>query len=232
MVRGTEAGVHRSIYGHILWGAESPAGSESVLSRGYIDLSASSSAAATPSILGDLLPFIMPQPSAQPIHAHDVLGVDVPSVLSGVGQADWSAAQTAVRPNGIVVVDEFTNEIVEVVAVGDDEMAQAFPLDGSDERLGVAVHLRGQGGTAHDGDPFGLKDVVESIEELAVAVSDNMGGALSGILQVHAEIPRLLGSPGTVGVGGHSGQPDPARPDLLEEARTGLSSRWESGRGR
>ena len=55
----------------------------------------------------------------------------------------WDALLDALmRSSAVVVVDEPGDETVQVIAVEDEHMIQAFPSEGADESLGVSAYLR------------------------------------------------------------------------------------------
>jgi hypothetical protein len=49
---------------------------------------------------------------------------------------------TLMRSGVVVVVDEPGNEAVQVVAVENEHMIQAFPSEGADEPLAISAYLR------------------------------------------------------------------------------------------
>jgi hypothetical protein len=59
-----------------------------------------------------------------------------------LGRFGWCEIERAVRPVGVVMVDEDAEYTFEVAAVEDQEPVEAFGSDGADEALGDRVGKR------------------------------------------------------------------------------------------
>jgi len=129
----------------------------------------------------------------------------VSAVAAEVG---WLELERAVRPVPVVVLDEDTQDALEVTAVDDQQPVEALGADGSDEPLGDGVRLRGPHRRLDDPDAGAAKHVVEGAAVLAVAIADQQARVLVG--EIEAEIARLLGHPGAGGVGRAACEPDAA----------------------
>mgnify|MGYP007080252106 CR=1 FL=1 len=91
------------------------------------------------------------------------------------------------------------------------EMIKALGLDGFDERFGIAVHLGNSDRAQDDFDVYAGEDRVKSATELRVVISDQLLNRHAVFLQMHAEVPGLLGDPGLVGMRSGSGYVDAPR---------------------
>jgi hypothetical protein len=115
----------------------------------------------------------------------------------------WLQLERAMRPLR-VVVDEHTQDALQVTAVKDQQPVEALDADGSDEPLGDGVCLRRRHGRLHDADATAAEHLVERAGVLGVAVADQearavvcqveawdvgTGQALHGIDRL-AEVPR------------------------------------------
>ena len=81
---------------------------------------------------------------------------------------------------------------------------------------GDGVGARRADGGLDDPDALGGKDGVQGRGELGVSVAYEELGWLGPLGECHAEVPGLLGYPGTGGVGGDAGVLDEARVVLDE----------------
>jgi hypothetical protein len=63
-------------------------------------------------------------------------------VRSLIETSEDAMLDTLMRSGVVVVVDEPGDEAVQVVAVEDEHMIQAFPSEGADEPLAISAYLR------------------------------------------------------------------------------------------
>src|SRR5664280_3182188 len=118
----------------------------------------------------------------------------------------WREAESAVRPMSVVVVDKLAENVLQVLAVCDQQPLEALASYGADEPLGYSVCLRRPDRRVEHPDPLGVEHGAEGARELAVAVSDHeLQGSFSFGEREH-EIPRLLRCPRTVWVLGHASE--------------------------
>jgi hypothetical protein len=120
----------------------------------------------------------------------------------------WQQVEGAVRPLGVVVVDEDAQHLLEVAAIENQQPVETFGADGADEPLGDRVRLRRPHRRLDDPDAFAAEDLVEGAAVLAVAVANQEADALVG--EVEAEVPRLLGHPLAARIGCAAREPDAA----------------------
>jgi hypothetical protein len=104
-----------------------------------------------------------------------------------------------------------------VTTANDEEPVEALGADGPDPTLGVGVGVRGLDRRDEHLGILGAEHVVEPATELRVAVSEHKAEPQSSIRCRQEKVAGLLGDPGTIGVGRHAGQVDPAGGQLDEE---------------
>jgi hypothetical protein len=76
----------------------------------------------------------------------------------------------AVRTMIVVVIDEFSQNMLELTAMEHKQPVEALTSCGADEPLGTCIRTRGSNGSADDPDAIGLEHLVETGEELGVSV--------------------------------------------------------------
>ncbi len=90
---------------------------------------------------------------------------------------------------------------LEVVAVDNQHPVQQFAADGADPSFGDRVRPGCPHRGAQDAHALASEHGIEDAGELAVAVPDHERELSHAIAEVHQEVARLLGKPGTAGVG-------------------------------
>src|SRR6266542_4407224 len=105
----------------------------------------------------------------------------------------------------------------QVTFTGDEHPVGAFAADGADPALSVRVRAgRPRRGVEHV-DALAGEHRIERGGEFVVAVAEQEPQPGRASVEVHQQIPCLLGDPGTGRVGGDPGDVDLARADLDEE---------------
>ena len=112
--------------------------------------------------------------------------------------------QSAVGPFPVVVLDVDPEHPLQVSMPEDEAPVQALCPDGTDPSLGEGVGPGSSDGSADHLGPVGAEDLVEARRVLGVSVTDQEAKAGLVIDDVPGQVPRLLGDPGRVRVGGHS----------------------------
>src|SRR6266540_1786231 len=121
----------------------------------------------------------------------------------------WTAA--------VVVGGVLVQNGCQVTFTGDEHPVGAFAADGADPALSVRVRAgRPRRGVEHV-DALAGEHRIERGGEFVVAVAEQEPQPGRASVEVHQQIPCLLGDPGTGRVGGDPGDVDLARADLDEE---------------
>jgi hypothetical protein len=103
-----------------------------------------------------------------------------------------------------------SENVLEVASGEDEQPVEALRPHGSDPSLADGVGTRRPDGSADHPHAFGRKHLIEGTAELGVAVMDEKSERLCSFVEVEGEVPRLLGNPGSVGVGRATGEMDGA----------------------
>ena len=126
--------------------------------------------------------------------------------------------QRSVRPMLVVVPDIRREAMVEVAAAEDQQPVEALATDAADPALRVRSRLRRPHRRLDHPDPLEAEDLVELTGELAVAITDQEPPRADLlVVELHQQVPRLLGHPRPVWIGGDPGETDTAGRKLDEE---------------
>jgi hypothetical protein len=117
----------------------------------------------------------------------------------------------------VVVLDIDPEGLLQVTTANDEEPVEAFGADGADPPLGVGIGVRRLDRRDEYLGALGAEHVVEPATELRVAVAEHKAQSLSSIRCRQEKVAGLLGDPGTIRVGRHAGQVDPAGGQFDEE---------------
>ena len=117
----------------------------------------------------------------------------------------------------VVVPGVAVKDALEMPCIDDEEMIEALGSDGPDESLGVGVGVRRPKRGSKDLGALGPEDLVEAGHVLRVTVSDEELHIDFLVDEVTGHVPRLLGDPVSIGVGGDTGNPESSAPELDEE---------------
>ena len=113
---------------------------------------------------------------------------------------------TLMWPGVVVVVNEFSDEAMQLVALENEHVIQAFPLEAADEPLTIGVGFLGLKWSLEFLDTTADGNCRESLAVLAVAIADEgLGGYAPG-----RGFAELLGSPTIGGRGSDCRVYDPA----------------------
>jgi len=125
--------------------------------------------------------------------------------------------QRPMRAMGVVVRDVDPKGLLEVASADDQQPVQALGADGLHPTLGVRVRL----GRFHRGHEhlaaLRPEHRIEAAAERGVSVAQDEAYLPTSLAKHQQQVAGLLGDPGTVGVGGHPGQVDPAGVEFDEE---------------
>ena len=118
----------------------------------------------------------------------------------------------------LVVVLDIPPEDLFRVTTADDQQpvehsARTVPIHRSAEALAFGAWT----GVTSTSAPLGPEHLVEPTTELRVAVAEHKAQSLSPIRCRQEQVAGLLGDPGTIGVGRHAGQVDPAGGQFNDE---------------
>jgi hypothetical protein len=117
-----------------------------------------------------------------------------------------------------VVVGHVLAEDCRQMTLADDEQrVGALPADGAHPTLRERVRPGRLRRSLDHVDAFGGEHRVERGSELRVAVAQQEPQRSSALVEVHQQVPGLLGHPGAGRMRGHPDQVDPAGGDLHEE---------------
>jgi hypothetical protein len=78
----------------------------------------------------------------------------------------------AVFPVGVVMLDVVDHEAFELMLVPDDGAVEELAAQGSDPAFSEGVRYRGPNRCLEDLEAFSCEDLVEGLDELAAAVTD------------------------------------------------------------
>src|SRR5450756_1769898 len=106
---------------------------------------------------------------------------------------------------------------IEMPSTQDKRPVEALRPDGFDDPFGVGVGVGGPDRSRDHLGPFRAEDLVEGSDELGVPIVDEEPDGGGAIIEVHREVPGLLGDPGRVGMHGRSAQVDPPAPEFDEQ---------------
>jgi len=181
---------------HAIWIREKRMGSHL---RMPVSLPVGAEIAVTP---GDLR--ILVEEAAEPVASENA---DVVVGDRGVGPAvGWSLAEGPVRPVGVVVIDVFAEDVVEVSSAGDEDAVGALAPRAGDPPLADRVRPRRLDRCGDDPHAGRGEGCVERVGVLGIPVSDQEFQSAGPLAEVHEDVPGLLDRPGGGGVGGDAGQ--------------------------
>ena len=124
--------------------------------------------------------------------------------------------QRTVRSLSVVMVNVNPEDVLEVAPGEDEKPVQALCPHGSDPSLADGVGTRRPDRCANHLHTLSRKHLIERTAELAVAVVDEKPERLCPLVEVEGEVPRLLGNPAAVGVGGATRELDAPYGELDE----------------
>jgi hypothetical protein len=116
--------------------------------------------------------------------------------------------QNTVRSLSVVMMNVDLEDAPEVASGVDEQPVQALRPHGSDPSLTDSVGTRRPDGSTDHLRSVACKNLIEGTTEFVVAVMDEKPQQLCPLVEVEGEVPRLLGNPGSVGVGGATGEMD------------------------
>jgi len=117
----------------------------------------------------------------------------------------------------VVMADVVGDEAFELGLVLDDGAVEEFASDRSDPAFGERVGHRGADRGLEDFEAFCAEDLVERVDELAAAVTNECPCVLEAFGVADEKVPGGLGGPGAGRVGGDTGEDDLAGADFDEE---------------
>ncbi len=123
--------------------------------------------------------------------------------------------ESSVRSCAVVVVDIGAEDARKVPSTEDECPVQALGADRSHPALGEGVGLRSPERSEDRASALGPKHLVEGAAVLRVPVMDEEPHLV--VVVPEEQIPRLLGDPGGVGVGGDASEVDASRRQLDEK---------------
>ena len=94
--------------------------------------------------------------------------------------------------------------------VPDQRVVEQFAAAVADPTFHDRVRPRGLDRAAHDPDPRGCEHRGEGGGELEVPIAKQELDRLGALVEIHEQVPDLLGDPGVVRMGGHAEDPDAA----------------------
>jgi len=119
----------------------------------------------------------------------------------------------------VVIVGIGGQQVPQVVLSEDQKVIQALPADTLDPSFRKRVHVGREGSNRSELNTVVYQDRAELGSELGVPVANNVRRPLlvRHVAEVHPQVPRLLGHPGTVRVWRHAGNVDAPRLDMDEK---------------
>jgi hypothetical protein len=117
---------------------------------------------------------------------------------------------------GAVMLGLSIKDNPQVLLAEDQQPVQRFVSEGLDHALAMGVGSRSPIGREHNLGAFGLKDLVEVVDEFGVTIVNRQLNGKLEPAQLPCQVARLLGHPGRVGMKAAVGVQDPAAVDLDE----------------
>ena len=117
----------------------------------------------------------------------------------------------------VVVPGIAPKDALKMACIDDEKVIEALRSDGPDEPLRVGVRVRRPEWGSQDLGTFGPEDLVEARHVLRVSIVDKELDIDPLVDDVAGYVPRLLGDPVRIGMGGDASDPDPSAADLDEE---------------
>src|SRR6266487_2931082 len=156
------------------------------------------------------------QESAEPIASADVI---VPGRRANWDRLwdRWLLVERAVRAVCVVVRDVFAQHPLEMPLRDDQDPVETFAPDAADPALRVRLRLRRSDRRPDHRDPLLVKESVEGVGQLDVAVADQDSRLFALVPEGCEHGACLLGDPGGVGVGGDAGDVHAPALELDEE---------------
>src|SRR6266545_1306193 len=114
--------------------------------------------------------------------------------------------ERAVWPMRVVVGDVLAQNGLELPAGDDQDAVETFTPGAADPALGVRFRPGPSDRRLDKPESLGTKDLVEGGREFAVAVADQDPMPLLLLGERHRQVARLLHDPGSVGIGGDTGE--------------------------
>jgi hypothetical protein len=126
-------------------------------------------------------------------------------------------AKRPVRPMGVVVLNVDSEHLLEVAASDVQQPVQALGAHRPDPALGVSVRVGGPHRRQEHLGALGAEQIIEGAGELRVPVAQREAQPPSSFAKHQQEVAGLLGDPGAIWVGGHSGEVDASGVHFDEE---------------
>ena len=104
------------------------------------------------------------------------------------------------RAPAVVVIDIGPEGSIQMPPTEDEGPVEALGSDGLDHPFRVGIGIRGPDRGADDPYPLGAEHRVERDAELRVTVPDQEPDGRRVAIEVHGEVPGLLGDPRRVGM--------------------------------
>jgi hypothetical protein len=123
----------------------------------------------------------------------------------------------AMRRRGVVVRRLGSKDPIEVTATEHEYPIQAFVPDRLDEALGKGIGSRRADRGEDDLGTFSLEHRVEGVGELGISIANEKTHGRAVIIEIEAEVARLLSHPCGIRVAGRAGDVNSAGSELDEE---------------
>lgn len=104
-------------------------------------------------------------------------------------------------PMAVVMVDEDANDLLEMLAVEDQEPIQALRANRPYEPFPDTVRLRRAKRRANDLDPIALENAVKTLDELLIPIANQEAERFLALRQRPGQLPSLLRHPRPARVG-------------------------------
>src|SRR5664279_4614962 len=112
----------------------------------------------------------------------------------------WGQGEGAMRAPAVVVLGVGPERPIEMPPTEDERPVEALDPDGLDHPFRVGIGIRGPDRRSDHAYPLGAEHRVERDAELRVPVSDEEPDGRRVAIEVHGEVPGLLGDPRRVGM--------------------------------
>ena len=109
-------------------------------------------------------------------------------------------------PVGVVVLDVVDHETFELMLVPDDGAVEQLATQGADPPFRERVRHRRPYRCLEDLEAFGCEDLVEGVDELAPAITNECSRIGESVVVTKKQVPCRLGGPCAGRVGGDPGE--------------------------
>src|SRR5438128_11326279 len=105
----------------------------------------------------------------------------------------------------VVVIDVLAKHQLQVALAEDEQPVQGFVAQSLDHPLAMGIGSRAPVGCEGDPSAFAAEHLIELADEFGIPIMDGEPDWCLELVQLPAQVSRLLNDPGAVGMGGGGG---------------------------